>query len=278
MKQTFWNLGLAAVSVILMAGACGGEEDNTIDPTDVKFGDTAIIVVVNPVVNDANGKQVPAPGPARAGVRLTTDDGVSAITDAAGIAVLGPLTPGVRTITAEGDDVSGSFTVDIGDGELRELALASEGSRAEIMVDIDYRSARVTEILPTMTIDEVNDALAVSDTLVFFRSGLYEGNLDFSGSRVTLFGEGVLGGEVVLDGDILVSGSDSRIRGTLITGNLDIPASGVGISFSQVEGAVTAEGSDATLLANAFCGTASVTGSGAIALGNAGLEPTIECL
>jgi hypothetical protein len=279
MKTSFWKLGLTFASAVFLIGACGGDEntDPIIDPTDVKFGDTALIVVVNPLVNDANGKQVPAPGPTSAGVRLTTDDGVSVTTGAAGIAVLGPLTPGVRTITVDAEDISGSFTVELAEGELRELALASEGQRAEIMVDIDYKSARVTEIVPTMTIEEVNDTLAVSDTLVFFRSGLYEGNLDFSGSRVTLFGEGVLGGEVVLSGDIVVSGSNSRIRGTLITGSLDIPASGVGISFSRVEGDLTVEGSDATLLANAFCGAASVTGSGAIVLGNAGLDPEIQC-
>ncbi len=39
-----------------------------------------------------------------------------------------------------------------------------------------------------------------------------------------------------------MSGSDSRIRDTRITGNLAGPASGLGMSFSRVDGATSMEG------------------------------------
>lgn len=272
-----------AAAVALLALACGGSSegaggaDAQPGPTDVRFGDTVLIVIVNPLVNDANAEAVPEPGATREGIRLTSDDGVSAVTNAEGIAVLGPLTPGGRTITAAEGDVSATFTATLGDGELLELALALEGTRAEVMVELDYMTDRVAEVTTAMSPSEVNDALAVSDSVVFFRGGQYAGDLDFSGSRVTLFGEGMLGGEVVLDGDVTISGSNSRIRGTTITGDLTIPASGVGVSFSRVEGATTAEGSDGTYLANGFCGTANVGGSGSFALGNAGLAPAGAC-
>jgi len=256
--------------------ACGGGGGG-IDPTDVAFGDTAIVVVVNPAINDANDRSVPQPGTARSGVELSSDDGISATSNGDGVAVLAPLTAGTRTIAVSGGGIDASFDVTIADGALLEVALAADGSRAEVMLSIDYRSDQVIELTPDMSNQAVNDALATSDRVVFFGGGTYTGDLDFSGSRVTLFGEGALGGQVTIDGNLTVSGSDSRIRGTRITGDLAIPASGVGISFSSVDGSAQSEGSDAYLLDNALCGGATITGSGSIVLGNAGIAPTTSC-
>jgi hypothetical protein len=93
-----------------------------------------------------------------------------------------------------------------------------------------------------MTRTQVNSVLKASDRVVFFASGHHTGDIDFAGSRVTLFGEGALGGRVVIDGNVTVSGSNSRIRGTQITGNLTISASGVGLSFSRVDGTAHLDG------------------------------------
>ena len=264
------------VLLVALAAACGGGEDG-IAPTDVRFGDTALVLVLNPGINDGNRSPVAMPGPTRAGVTVRSDDGLSYKTEADGIAVLAPLSPGARTISVSGGGIDGSFAVTMGAGELREVALAAEGARAEIMLDLDYKSDRVIEISPTMTSAQVNDALRVSDRVVFLTGGVYIGDLDFSGSRVTLFGEGVLGGMVTLQGNVMMSGSDSRIRGARITGNLSIPASGTGLSFSRVDGMTTAAGSDTTLLANSLCGSAAITGSGSLVVGNTGVSPTTSC-
>ncbi|HEY5922226.1 MAG TPA: hypothetical protein VIV11_11170, partial [Kofleriaceae bacterium] len=261
----------------LVLAACGDDPGTNVDPTEVRFGDTALVVVVNPTINDANRHSLAAPGTARADITLSSDDGVTDTTDAEGIAVLAPLTPGARTIHVTGGAIDASFTIMLADGALREVALAADATRADVMVDLDYKSDRVFEVVPTMTVAEVNAALTVSDRVVFFKGGTYVGDIDFSASRVTLFGEGVLGGTVTLQGNVTVSGSDSRIRGTHITGTLAIPASGSGLTFSRVDGAVQAEGSDTTLLANALCGGATVTGSGSIVVGNAGAAPTTQC-
>lgn len=268
----------ALLCVSLVAACGGGDDDGTIDPTDVPFGTTAIVVVVNPAINDGNLENgIATPGSVVADVTLTTDDGVTATTGPDGIAVLAPVMAGTRTLTVSGAVDGGTFTVTVADGTLREVALATEAGRAELMVNIDYKSDQAFEVTPTMSIDEVNTVLAVSDRVVFIRGGTYVGNLDFSGSRVTLFGEGVLGGAVVLDGDVTVTGSDSRIRGAHITGALTMPASKVGLAFSRVDGAVSAEGSDGMLVANALCGTESVTGSGTVMLGNHGAAPLTTC-
>ena len=166
----------------------------------------------------------------------------------------------------------------VADTTLREVALAATPGNAQIMVNVDYKSDQAFEVTPTMTNAEVNDALAVSDRVVFFKGGSYDGDLTFAGSRVTLFGEGVLGGKVILNGNITVSGSDSRIRGADITGSLTIPASKVGLSFSKTTGAVTSSGSDSMFLQNKLCGTETITGSGVTVVGNTGAAPAPACL
>jgi hypothetical protein len=157
------------------------------------------------------------------------------------------------------------------------VALSAAPGVAEIMVNVDYKSDQAFEVTPTMTNTQVNAALAVSDRVVFFAGGTYDGDLTFEGSRVTLFGEGVLGGNVILNGNVTVSGSDSRIRGTEITGALTIPASKVGLSFSRTIGEVTSSGSDSMFLQNELCGTETITGSGVTVVGNVGAAPTPAC-
>jgi hypothetical protein len=266
---------------LLMLSACGDDGGATPDansPTDIPFGTTAIVVVVNPPINDANAETgLPTPGDVVAGVTLTTDDGVSATTGADGIAVLAPVTAGTRTITVSGTVTGGTFTVMVADKTLREVALATDTGRAQVMVNVDYKADQAFEVSPTMSNAEVNAVLAVSDRVVFFKGGSYTGDLTFGGSRVTLFGEGVLGGNVKLEGNMTVTGSDSRIRGAHISGSLTIPASKVGLSFSRVDGAVMSEGSDGMLLANALCGTETVSGSGTVVIGNRGAPPMTAC-
>lgn len=267
---------------LVMLSACGGDgaigAPDANSPTDVAFGTTAIVVVVNPTINEANQKTgLPAPGTITSGVTLTTDDNITATTGADGIAVLAPVTAGTRTITVSGAVNGGTFTVSVAEKTLREIALATDTGRAQVMVNVDYKADQAVEVNPTMTNAEVNSILAVSDRVVFFKGGNYAGDLTFAGSRVTLFGEGVLGGKVSLDGNMTVMGSDSRIRGARITGSLTIPASKVGLSFSRVDGMVTSEGSDGMLLANGLCGSETVAGSGTIVVGNLGAAPAAGC-
>jgi D-serine dehydratase len=94
--------------VIVVAG-CGGDGGSGIDPTDVHFGDTALVVVLNPVVNNANRHGIATPGDQRAEVVVRTDDGATDVTAADGIAVLAPLTAGVRTVTVSGGGLDGSL-------------------------------------------------------------------------------------------------------------------------------------------------------------------------
>jgi len=263
-----------AAWLILLAGlACG---DGT-GPTDVTFGQTTFVVLANPIVNELNEATVPTPGTTRSGVSVSVAGGPSGNTDANGVVVLSPIAAGAKTLSLSGGGASGDVSVSIADKDLREVAVALSGSTAQVMANILYAfGGTVVEITPSMSLAEVNAALAQSGTIVFFKVGTYSGDLNFAGSGVTLFGEGNQGGSVTLNGNVTVDGSGNRIRGARITGNLTVPGSQFGMAFSRVVGAFSMEGSGGTLLNNAFCGTVTIAGSGARLLGNAGLQPIPE--
>ncbi len=259
----------AFVLTVALVAACG---DST-DPDEVPYGETTFVVLLNPAINDPNEVDVAAPGSARTGVGVAIEGGPSATTSADGVAVLSPVAAGSRVLAFDGPD-DGEVALSIVAGDLREVAVALDPAGAEIMADIRYEfGAEVLEISPTMTLSEVNAALAASNSVVFFAAGTYTGDIVFSGSNVTLFGEGHTGGRVVIDGNVTVSGSQNRIRGARITGDLSVPASNFGMSFTRVDGTTDVSGSSSVMLANTFCGTVTVSGSGATLLGNAGLAP-----
>ena len=131
----------------------------------------------------------------------------------------------------------------------------------------------VREVTPFMSDAQVNAALSQSNAIVFFESGSYDGDLQFSGSNVTLFGQGPRGGNVTIDGNVIVNGSRNRIRGVIVKGDLSVPGSNAGISFGRIHGSFDLSGSDGTLLSNQFCGGSAVTGSDARLLTNGGLAP-----
>lgn len=155
------------------------------------------------------------------------------------------------------------------------MALTDSG--ATEMANIPYEfDGEVVEITSDMSVSDVNEALANSNRIVFVRGGTYTGDINFSGSNLTLVGEGPEGGNVILDGDVIVDGSGNRLRGARITGRLSVPGSDAGISFSSVQDSLHVDGSDAVLMNNAFCGPVTIDASGTVALGNAGMPPVPE--
>lgn len=264
--QLAWAMPLA------FALACGG--DGPTNPPDAVYGETTVVYLLNPVVNDVNEVVVPSPGTARSGIQVTVTQGPSGTTGTNGDLALAPVPTGARPVSFTAGSATGQLSLDIAEGDLREIAVALDGTGAGTMADLRYIfGGTVVEITSTMTNAEVNAGLAGSNLIVFMRAGTYTGDLNFSGSNVTLFGEGSQGGSVTINGNVTVSGSGNRLRGARITGNLSVPGSGAGISYSRVDGALNVDGSNAVLLNNAFCGAAAVPGSGALALGNAGLAP-----
>ena len=256
--------------------APGCKDDLPTSPVidEVKYGETTIVVMLNPVINDANEAALPSPGIVRSGVRVSVEGGPSDTTDASGIAVLAPVTPGTRTLSFSGGGIAGQVILEISEGDLREIAVAADGSDASIMANVQFAFRGVVrEVTPSMSQAQVNAILSESNAIVFFASGFYHGDLQFSGSNATLFGQGPRGGNVTIDGNVILDGSRNRIRGAIVNGNLSVPGSNAGISFGRVHGNFDLSGSDGTLLSNQLCGASAVTGSGARLLTNGGLAP-----
>lgn len=260
---------LALVSALL-ASACS--DDTSDDPTEVVLGETTLIIVVNPRVNTLNSASLTAPGSRRDGVTVSIEDGPSAISNTDGVAVLTRVEPGARTLRFSGS--SATVPVNVVDKDLRELAVSVTDNAASIMADLRYPfGGEVVEVMPSMSIAQVNQALNGSNRIVLFRGGTYTGNLEFNGSNVTLFGEGASGGRVTLTGDITFNGSNGRIRGTRITGRLAVNGSGNGVTFSQVVGTLSSDGSDGVFLGNRLCGDVNMIGGNLKVLENAGAAP-----
>lgn len=268
---------LASVALIgPVALACGGE---TTTAPEVEFGETTFVVLVNPAVNDDNQAAMPETGSARSGVSVSVVGGPSGSTDANGIVALSPVTLGSKAVSLSGGGTSGQVTLDIADQDLREVAVALSSGTATEMARVVYAfGGTVVEVTPSMSMQQINDELAKSNQIVFFRSGTYSGDLTFSGSRVTAFGEGHTGGTVTLNGDVIVSGSHNRIRGINVTGNVSVPGSDAGLSFNRFGGSFEMAGSNSVLINNRFCGASSptISGGGNTMLGNSGLPPLAQ--
>ncbi|HUF35565.1 MAG TPA: hypothetical protein VMN37_06420, partial [Gemmatimonadales bacterium] len=179
--------------LLILALACGG--DGPTDPAEVPYGQTTMVYLLNPVVNDLNAASVPAPGTTRSDVTVAIDGGPSGTTTANGDLVLGPVSAGTKAVSFSTSGASGQLNLEIAAGDLREIAVALDGSGANVMANLQYAfGGQVVEITPAMSVQEVNAELARSNLIVFLRSGTYTGDLEFSGSNVTLFGEGSQGG------------------------------------------------------------------------------------
>jgi len=261
-----------AVLVMLSVISCSSKGNNT-DPTDVTLGETTFVIVVNPFINDLNDVSVPSPGTPVDGV-LIDGGSRSATTGDEGIAVLGSVDHGAVPLRFRFDSIDEDLTQSIKEGDLVELAVSLSPDGAFEMARVVYEfGAEVVELNEDNTLDEVNDALSASDRIVLLTDGIYSGDLELSGSNVTLFGAGVTGGRVTIDGKVTISGSGNRIRGAYIMGDLDVSGSDAGVSFSVIDGSSSLSGSDSVLLHNTFCGDVQISGSSTGVLGNAGIDP-----
>ena len=174
-RMTFFRLPLIA-SIGFIGLSCGGDDPTSPaggPPPVAQFGETTFVVIVNPVVNDANQILVAAPGTVRQGVSVVADDGTSATTDASGIAVLAQITPGTRTLTLSGGGESGQIMVSIAQADLREVSVALDSSGAAVMSNLLYAfGGQVIEFTPATPLADVNNALSQSNSIVFFHGGI----------------------------------------------------------------------------------------------------------
>jgi len=267
------TVALAATTAAL---GCGGDDDGH-DP-DRPFGDTAIVVVVNPTPNDGNTAAVPGiSSDIREGVGVDAEPGGGATTDASGLGVVDEVAMGDLQLIFDSGPVLPSQI--LSDGDVYDLAVAYDGDTVTAFDGYPIRYGVGGEILEFATDAdpaEVAEALGTDGNIVFFEDGVYTGDLMITGEDVIFFGEGLTERQVVIDGSVEVRGTGVRIRGFTITGDLTVFGNQFGMSFSVVQGNTQINGNPVSFLRNAFCGNVDVPSSNASLLDNEGLAPMAD--
>lgn len=259
------NCTLAAAAALILC-ACGGS-----DP-DTPFGETAIIVVVNPAENDGNTAAPPTfAGTVLGGVEVDADPGGGDTTDDTGLGVILDLEAGDTDLVF--DDGPALPLAIAGDGDVYDVAVAYDGDQVGAYPGFPIHYAVGGEVIVIGSDEDATDALTTDDTIVFFEDGIHAGDLLIQAENVILFGEGFAEHSVVVDGNVTVRGGNVRIRGVTITGDLIVDGNNFGMSFSVVQGQTQLNGQAISFLRNVFCNGAAVPSSNAALYDNLGLAP-----
>lgn len=109
-----------------------------------------------------------------------------------------------------------------------------------------------------------------------------EGDITIESERITLYGNGV--DKTIIDGDVSVTGNNSRIRGVTITGDVDysINANGSAISFCKIYGNLTVNANNYSASNCKVFGDVNINGNGALLMnigvqGAWNINPSAEC-
>lgn len=268
---------MVGVSSLLFAAGCGSDETGTPGPLTgpaVTAGTTALIAILNPVANAGHTTGVPTEaGDARNMITVNAEPGGEDVTEA-GIAVV-PVDPG--PVDVHVGPASLPLTV-VAAGDVYDAPIAFNGSGAAYFENTPIRypvgeasGAIFFEVVTPLT--EIEAKLGVDNTVVVLGNGIYKGNLTIDGTDVLIYGEGFTEHEVVIEGSVTVNGTNVRMRGVTITGDLAAKGNNFGISFSLVKGTTSISGNGGAFVANVFCGNAAVPSSNATLLDNYGVEP-----
>ena len=261
--------------LVLAVSGCG---DDGIDP-DRPFGKTAIVVVVNPAVNEGNTASVPPSYDENRvdGIEVDADPGDADTTDSDGFSVLDDLDEGELDLVFDSGPVL-PFTVQQA-GDVHDLAVAYNGETVEEFPNspIRYGVGGEIKVFDTKADpQQVTDALSTDGNIVYFKNGTYQGDLEITGNDVIFFGEGFTERDVIIDGSVLVRGTSVRIRGFTVTGDITVLGNDFGMAFSVVQDKTAINGQEVSFLANHFCGQVTVPSSNATLLHNHGLAPLGE--
>jgi hypothetical protein len=254
------------------AGATAG--DTAGDTADVPAGSTALVAVVNPVVNSRHSTGVPGEqGDARDGVEVDPEPGGARAT-VDGLAVVG--LP-VASIDLRIGPAALGLDVDAA-GDVLDAPIAFDGERAAYFANTPIRypigaTGGAIFFDPEIEPADISATLAEDGAVVVLRPGVYVGDLVIKGHDVVLFGEGWADFAVVIDGDVSAEGHGARVRGVTITGELASRGNDFGVGFSRVLGPTSISGDAGVLLRNTFCGATVVLSTTATLLDNHGVAP-----
>lgn len=265
--------GILASATLMGCGSRGGLPD-----ADQPFGESAVVVVVNPMVNDGNTTAIPASAStSRGDIFIDADPGGSATTDTSGLAVITEVAAGDVALLFNGD-ASLPLTI-LSNGDVYDLAVAYNGDAVAPYPNFAIRYGVGGDIVifgSDADPDAIAEALSTNGNIVFFRNGTYLSDLLITGDDVIFFGEGFTERQVVIDGSVTVRGTGVRIRGFTIKGDVTVSGNDFGMAFGVVQGRTQILGNAVAFLRNAFCGEVTVPSSNATLLDNEGIPPLAQ--
>jgi hypothetical protein len=253
--------------------------DTGIDEGDLPAGSTAIVVVLNPVVNAGHATGTPSiVGDARDAVRVEASPGTEDLTDATGLGVVGAAPGPTVVLLGEAEEPAEVALDVIAEGDVYDAAVGYDGVAGEYfeLTPIRYavgEPSGAIYIEPDTAIGDIESTLESDDVIVVLRPGTYIGDLTIRGRGVLLFGEGFSESSVVIEGSVAVMGEAVRLRGLTIAGDVTSAGNNFGMSFSEVRGSASITGNGGAFLRNVFCGQVSIPTDNAALLDNYGLEP-----
>lgn len=258
---------------------CGGNETESAAPeapkADLPSGSTAIVAVVNPVVNTGHFSVLPKTlGSEKNKITLDAQPGGEDKTGSDGLALV-PVEVGALDLGVGGASLS--LTVQA-KGDVYDAPIALNASSAAFFVNTPIRYPVGDAAGPALfaagsSMADIEAEAAKDFNIIVLQKGTYTGNLNIAGKGVIIYGEGFKDRNVMLDGSITATGEGIRLRGLNITGDLSAGGNDFGISFSKVLGNVSITGDMGAFLRNIFCGTVSMPSNPITLLDNYGIEP-----
>jgi hypothetical protein len=252
-------------------------------PADLPAGSTAIVVIVNPVVNDGHQTGVPSVlTEVRDEVDVDAEPGGDGITDLTGLTVVeAEPGPTVLRFGPDDDDQAELGLSVVADGDVYDAPVAWDGVAAEGFdgTPIRYAVGNASGAIfldPETPLLQIEDELAEDEAVVVLRPGVYVGDLTIRGRDVLLFGEGFSEAAVTIDGSIQASGEAVRLRGLSVEGDVVAEGNNFGMSFMVVRGETRITGNGGAFLRNVFCGDVVIPSGSATLLDNYGLAPLAD--
>jgi len=252
------------------------------DQGDLPAGSTALVVLLNPIVNVEHATGTPSvAGTVQDAIDVVAMPGGEDTTDETGLAVV-EIAVGPTSVAFGAIDKPGTLALDvIAEGDVYDAAVAFDGALAGYFAQTPIRYAvgepsGAIYIESGTPIGQIEQELTVDDVVVVLRPGVYEGDLEIRGHRVVLFGEGFSGGAVTITGSIEALGEGVRLRGLTIDVDVISAGDGFGMSFSVVRGNASITGDGGAFVRNVFCRAATVPTDDATLLDNVGLAPLLE--
>lgn len=128
---------------------------------------------------------------------------------------------------------------------------------------------------PTVTVDgasagDIEVAQNANDTTVIFDAALdgvpFVGNVSVDGNNVSIYGNGP--DKTIIEGDVVITGNNVRLRGVTITGNLTITLNSAAVVLSRIHGDVLITKNETVFVENDVYGSFTSTSNGNVYVGN----------